>query len=254
MTEKKNTDKPKKNASSVKERLKINFIIDALMFLVIMAAGGIGLLMKYVLVPGSERFARYGADVDLYLWGWDRHQWGALHLVLGYVLLGLLVLHIAFHWTQIKCMYRNLIRGRSLRILLTVLIAAAGLILFLFAFVIKIETLPVRAGEGGHRLMHLRHETGISRMNEDAPDPDETAAGAEQNGDAVHHGHEERTPVILGSMTLREVEQRYGVPADSIKQHLGIPLNVSSYENLGRLRKRYGFHMSDVERYIEKVR
>ncbi|HHS12678.1 MAG TPA: DUF4405 domain-containing protein, partial [bacterium] len=239
---------------SAKERIKINFIIDVLMFLVIMAAGGIGLLMKYVLVPGSERFARYGADVDLFLWGWDRHQWGALHLALGYVLLGLLILHIVFHWGQIKRMYRNLIRGRSLRILLTVLFSAAGLILFLFAFVVKIEKIPVRAGEGGHRLMHLRHETEISRMKQDAPDRAEPGYHAGQEEDAVHHSHEERTPLILGSMTLREVEQRYGVPADSIKKQLGIPLSISNAENLGRLKKRYGFHMSDVERYIEQYR
>jgi hypothetical protein len=70
----------------MKHKSRINFLIDVVMFLMMMAIAGIGFLMKYVLVPGSERWEKYGSNVDLFLWGWDRHQWGALHLILGYIL------------------------------------------------------------------------------------------------------------------------------------------------------------------------
>ena len=81
----------------MKYKSKINFMIDVIMFVVMMVIGGIGFLMKFVLVSGSKSWEIYGEKVDLFLWGWDRHQWGSLHLILGYLLLGLLVLHIVFH-------------------------------------------------------------------------------------------------------------------------------------------------------------
>lgn len=57
----------------MKHKSKINFIIDTIMFIVMMAIGGIGLLMKFILVPGVKRWEIYGSNVDLFLWGWDRH-------------------------------------------------------------------------------------------------------------------------------------------------------------------------------------
>jgi hypothetical protein len=78
----------------MKNKTKINFIIDALLFALMMAISGIGLLLRFVLVHGSRRWEIYGGNVDLYLWGWDRHQWGALHLLLGFIFLGLLVLYV----------------------------------------------------------------------------------------------------------------------------------------------------------------
>jgi len=35
---------------------KLNFVIDAVMFLVLMAMAGLGFLMNYVLIPGKERW------------------------------------------------------------------------------------------------------------------------------------------------------------------------------------------------------
>ena len=42
--------------------------------------------------------------------GMDRHQWGTIHLILGYVLIGLLALHLFLHWNIIKSVYRKLIK------------------------------------------------------------------------------------------------------------------------------------------------
>ena len=81
---------------------KLNFIIDALMFLLMVAMTGLGFLMKYILVPGKDRPSKFGRQVDLYFMDLDRHEWGKIHLILGFVLLGLLVLHIVLHWKSIR--------------------------------------------------------------------------------------------------------------------------------------------------------
>ena len=55
-----------------------------------------------------------------------------------------------------------------------------------------------------------------------------------------------------GSMTLREVEQRTGVSVNAILQELGLPRDLPTYEQLGRLRKRYGFEMREVREIVQK--
>jgi hypothetical protein len=217
----------------MKHKSRINFLIDVVMFLMMMAIAGIGFLMKYVLVPGSERWEKYGSNVDLFLWGWDRHQWGALHLILGYILLGLLILHIFFHWKQIIAMFKNLICKKSIRIVLICLFLIVSFFMFLFAFIINVDVVTPKPGEGEHR--EERSRPASEKINHE--------------NSVSHH---ESSIEVVGSMTLKEVENRYHIPADSLKKLLAIPMNLSVHEKLGRLRRAYGFHMSDVERLIEK--
>ncbi|MHC4076764.1 MAG: DUF4405 domain-containing protein [Planctomycetota bacterium] len=61
------------------KRAKLNLIIDALLLLCLAGIAGIGFLIKYVLVPGYQRWEIYGRNVSLFLWGLDRHQWGTIH-------------------------------------------------------------------------------------------------------------------------------------------------------------------------------
>ena len=115
------------------DKPKLNLIIDALMFLIMMAMAGLGFLMKYVLIPGKERWVKYGRNVDLTLLGWDRHDWGALHLYLGFTLLGLLILHIILHWKQIVGLFQRFIPSeRRTLVLLVFLLLAVFLIYFPF--------------------------------------------------------------------------------------------------------------------------
>lgn len=80
------------------EKTKLNFFIDALMFLTMMALAGLGLLIKYVLIPGRIAWAQYGRQMGLTWLGLDRHVWGAVHLYLAFLLLSLLLLHVILHW------------------------------------------------------------------------------------------------------------------------------------------------------------
>ena len=55
------------------EKSKLNLIIDGLLLLCITVIVGIGFLIKYVLVPGYQRWQIYNRNVDLFFWGLDRH-------------------------------------------------------------------------------------------------------------------------------------------------------------------------------------
>jgi hypothetical protein len=129
------------------DKPKLNFIFDALMFLVMMAMAGLGFLMKYVLIPGKERWVKYGRNVDLTLLGWDRHDWGDLHLYLGFTLLGLLILHIILHWKQIVGLFQRLIPPERRTLILLVFLLLAALLIY-FPFLMTPEVGELGRGLG----------------------------------------------------------------------------------------------------------
>jgi polyferredoxin len=135
-------------------KANLNFVIDALMFLCMTAIAELGFLMKYVLLPGRESTIKYGRRVDLSFLGLDRHDWGAIHLYLGFLLLALLVLHIVLHWNMIPGLYARLVapsRQRWQIAFVYVLLTAA---LLLFPFLISPEVKGADAGRGGRAGAH----------------------------------------------------------------------------------------------------
>ncbi|MBW1991638.1 MAG: DUF4405 domain-containing protein [Deltaproteobacteria bacterium] len=129
-------------------RPKLNFVIDAVMFLLLAAIAGIGLLMKFVLIPGRERWVKYGRQVDLYLFGWDRHDWGDLHFYLALVLAAVLTLHIILHWSQIVVLFHRLVTAPRARTVVFWVFLALALLLLFFPFLFSPE---VREGGRGWR-------------------------------------------------------------------------------------------------------
>jgi hypothetical protein len=116
------------------DKPRLNFLIDALMFLCLMAMAGLGFLMKYTLPAGRVARVQYGRPVELTWLGWDRHDWGDIHLYLAFTLLGLLSLHIILHWKQILGLFERFIPNpkRRTRIALAFIILALLLIYFPF--------------------------------------------------------------------------------------------------------------------------
>lgn len=147
------------------DKPKLNFIIDILMFLFLMAIAGLGLLMKYVLIPGRETWRVYGRRVDLFLWGWDRHDWGSLHLYLAFALLALLVIHLILHWNMILGLYARLIASGKLRARLALVFLLITVLLLYFPFLITPEVRE--GGRGGGRGRGGRHSQ--YRVTETAP-------------------------------------------------------------------------------------
>ena len=153
------------------DQSRLNFIIDALLMLGISAMAGIGFLIQYVLVPGSQRLAIYGRQVELSWLGLERHDWGFVHLLIGFTVLALLALHIFLHWKQIVALYRRLIGGPALRRAVGTLFAilcAALILSFLFVTPEVEESTGGEHGGGGRgegATLRLRHGGGGGRAD-----------------------------------------------------------------------------------------
>lgn len=129
-------------------KARINFIVDALMLLVGSLLAGTGFLMKYTLIPGFQRPVVYGRNVELFLFGFDRHEWGTLHLWLAFFLIALLILHLVLHVSWITRMARSMVAGRTAQaVLVSVFVLLCAVFLF-FAFTVQPRV--EESFEGGH--------------------------------------------------------------------------------------------------------
>ena len=155
------------------DKLKINFVIDALMFVCLMAIAGLGFLMKYTLPPGREVWVRYGRNVDLTWLGWDRHDWGTVHLYLAFTLLAVLVIHLILHWSMIVGLFGRLIPDPRTRTRVGLAFLILSLLLIYFPFLITPEEGQRGRGLGGgrHRSQAGVYEQKITGVAA-APEPD----------------------------------------------------------------------------------
>jgi len=128
------------------DKSKLNFVIDALMFLCMMAMAGLGFLMRYVLPSGRDAWANYGSKLQFSWLGWDRHDWGDIHLYLAFTLLSLLVLHIILHWSQILGLFHRLVPDSGRRYLIAVIFLVLSLLLICFPFLITPDKEAPRGG------------------------------------------------------------------------------------------------------------
>ena len=191
-------------------KTNLNFVVDTVAFAAFVLLTATGVLVRYVLPPGSGRFST--------LWGMDRHEWGRIHFWIAVLLLVSLGLHLFLHWRWVVSMVKGRPReGSGLRVALAVVgvLALGGLASAPFFGPVE------QTGEPPHRLRSTKQ------------------GGGEANR-------------IDGSMTLREVERRTGVPKAVILQELGLPLDVPADERLGRLRGQYGFEMQAVREIVEE--
>jgi len=138
----------------------IKFVVDALLFLCMAALAGIGFLMKYVLLPGSEAQIKYATKVHLSWLSLDRHEWGTIHLVIALVLAGLLILHIVLNWKQVLTMFQKLIGGQAPRKVISVVFVTISLVFLIFPFVVEPEIQEFQRGGGdGQGSRGGRHQT-----------------------------------------------------------------------------------------------
>jgi len=104
--------------------------------------------MKFVLLPGRESQIKYGRNVDLFFLSMDRHEWGTIHLILGFVFLGLLILHIVLHWNLIVKMYARIIGARKIRIVLAAVFIIVAIILGSFPLLVNLDVQERGQGKG----------------------------------------------------------------------------------------------------------
>lgn len=75
------------------KRTSLNFIIDIVAFVGFVVLTTTGVLMRYMLPPGSGHYST--------IWSLDRHEWGGIHFWISVVFFLLLALHLVLHWRWI---------------------------------------------------------------------------------------------------------------------------------------------------------
>lgn len=220
-------------------RTALNFIIDVLTLILILSLAATGLLLRYVLPPGS----RGGSGLSL--WGWTRHDWGDIHFWIAAALAVLLVLHVALHWNWVCATLERWMRGdRAPAPVSSIRRNAAGAAFFAFVAVIVSGFVAVAwtareaqptggAAAGAHVRAGSQARAGPARGRDARADP---------------------SVQIRGSMTLADLERETGVPADVVREELGLPPTTSLTARLGELRRRYNFELSAVRRIVSQHR
>lgn len=185
----------------------LNFIVDCVGFTAFVFLAASGVLMRYVLPPGSGHFST--------VWELDRHDWGSIHFWVAVGFLSVLALHLFLHWRWIT----TVLRGRPR------------------------EGSGARVGLGIVGLVALLALAAAPLLS-----PVERAGGATG---ALYSPAFEGDEPIRGSMTLREVEQATGVPAERILRELGLPADLPRDERLGWLKRTHGFTIEEVRRIVQ---
>jgi hypothetical protein len=117
---------------AVLRRSTLNFIVDCVGFTAFVLLAASGVLMRYVLPPGSGHFST--------VWGLDRHEWGSVHFWVAVGFLSILALHLFLHWRWILTVLRGRPReGSGARVGLGIVGLLALLALAIAPFLSPVE-------------------------------------------------------------------------------------------------------------------
>ncbi|OGP86840.1 MAG: hypothetical protein A2Y95_01385 [Deltaproteobacteria bacterium RBG_13_65_10] len=130
----------------------LNFVVDVVAFVAFVFLAATGVLVRYVLPPGSGHFSM--------LWGMDRHEWGQLHFWTAVVLMASLGFHLFNHWRWVVGMVKGPPReGSGLRVALAAIGVMALVGLAAAPFFGRVE----QTGEPPHRMRLAETDEGTVR-------------------------------------------------------------------------------------------
>ena len=212
----------------VLQRNALNLLVDTLTLAVMLALAATGVMMKYVLPPGTS--GRHGGEAR-FLWGMDRHELGSVHWALSLALAAVIVIHVALHWSWVCTSVRRWLGravaagqtpawARNLYGLEFLTATAAGVAGFVWVASASVEIVHLPEPRGSQQTLH------------------EDASGK---------------LMIRGSTTLREIAAMTGKPVDVVRDRLGIPGSVPSEDRLGRVARRYGFDVSTARQALADI-
>ena len=95
------------------KRSSLNFIIDLAGFINLLTLICTGIIMKYILPPGTGGRGQLlhggrGGEHIKQLWSMTRHEWGNIHFYLAVLFIVLMTTHIILHWTWLKNYLKSL--------------------------------------------------------------------------------------------------------------------------------------------------
>jgi hypothetical protein len=93
----------------------------------------------------------------MFFLGFDRHQWGTLHLWLAFALIALLILHLLLHTAWIVNMARTMIAGRAAQAIIISAFVLLCLLFALFSFTVQPQVMDS---------LNEEHDMGRGRMEQ----------------------------------------------------------------------------------------
>jgi len=157
-----------------------------------------------------------GRGRSMNLWGLDRHDYGDIHFWLAAALISLILVHVWLHWewccTTISKMLGGKTPGKTRQNIFGVI--------FLIILIVLIV--------GGLYLARAQVRTTTYESRQSDPS------------------------FISGQMSLSEAARIGEMTAAELIRKLNLPADTDPHEQLGRLRRFYGFEMQEVRNIVEK--
>jgi hypothetical protein len=85
---------------------RINFSLDAGLFLTFIVTGVSG-LVPWLILPGGGYQGGRNPFYNATLYGLSRHQWTDIHLWVSLAMMGVIAIHLVLHWRWIVCTARR---------------------------------------------------------------------------------------------------------------------------------------------------
>ncbi|MBN1337338.1 MAG: DUF4405 domain-containing protein [Deltaproteobacteria bacterium] len=247
-------------------RNRLNLYLDLLGFAAMVGLAATGILLYFVLPPGTGH--------SLTLFGHVRHDLGEVHSWLALLLLAVVTLHVVLHWDWVCCVVAGLLGRtppqRKVRRLWGTALTLASVACLACALPLArawVVPVPGQAGhaEGAHR--HRERGLTLAATTVDGTTPATTRAAPEplpqpieqdsrrghRHQPGVSHEHHAFCPeaaVVSGRTSLGDAARAAGMTSDQMCRLLGVPSAVDPRERLGRLRRSYGFSIDEVRRCI----
>lgn len=187
------------------KRTRLNFVIDTLAFTGFVVLTTTGVLMRYVLPPGSGHRTA--------IWSLDRHEWGGIHFWIAVVFFLILALHLVLHWRWIVSVIAGKPReGSGLR-------AGLGMVGLVTVVALAVSPLlaPVEKTTGGNAIPGLSsHEYEDIRIQGSMT----LQEIEETTGVPASHILESLglPPAIPSGQRLGPLKRQYGFEIDDVRQ------------------------------------
>ena len=100
----------------MKNRLKVNIIIDLVMFLAMAVTSISGIVIKLIAPLRRTAESEWVREAAMWFFQvWNRRTWAHIHLWAGVIVMALLVAHITLHWQTVDGFFKKHIENKSLR-------------------------------------------------------------------------------------------------------------------------------------------
>jgi len=125
-------------------------LTDVLAFIAFLFLTSSGILLRYLLPPGSGRWSE--------VWNMTRHEWGTLHYWIALLFFAVLAFHLLQHWRFVLGLFRGHLReGLRLRVALGLVGLMAVILLGIAPLLSPVqvdEGRSDRPGRGGGQALH----------------------------------------------------------------------------------------------------